>query len=283
MNTYVIARMTYREGARQPLLYVILGVSGILIFIAPLFSLFAFGEEISMVREVGLATITFAGLLIAVLLAYLLLTAEIEKLTVLTTLSKPISRSEFIVGKFLGIFYTCFLTMLFLGLILSLVYWLNEGRSILQTGLWEGRYLNHPERVAQDITRFLGQEVGLILKGVYACLLQVMILASFAILFSSRVSLVISALGCFMVFVLGHISNYLSLGLIKSQNIIWISLGRMINLIIPNLTDFNVSSLVADRYPISLSYLLATTLYAVVYSTIILTITCLLFGRREIK
>jgi hypothetical protein len=281
MNIYVMARMTYREGVRQPIFYIVIGVSSILIFMAPLFTLFAFGEEISMLREVGLATITFAGLLIAILSAYLLLTAEIEKLTVLTILSKPIRRSEFIIGKFLGIFYTCFLAMFFLALVFCIVYWLNEGRSMLQTGFAEGRYLNHPELVGQDIKDFMRQEIGLILQGVYFCLLQVMILTSFAIMFSSRLSLILSVLGCFMIFVLGHISTYLVQGLVTSHKFILVLIGRIGALLLPNLTNLNVSSLVADRYPIGLGYLTAATGYVVIYSIIILAIATLLFGRRE--
>lgn len=283
MNIYVIARMTYREGVRQSLFYVVIAGSGILIFLSPLFTLFAFGKEINMLREVGLATITFAGLLIAVMSAYALLTSEIERLTVLITLSKPVRRSEFIIGKFLGILYTCFLAMLFLGLIFCLVYWLNEGRGILQGGLTEGRYLNHPELVNQDVKDFIMQELGLISKGIYFCFLQVMILTSFAIVFSSQLPLVLSALGCLIVFVLGHISTYLVQALVNTKNLFWVLIGRISALLLPDLTNFNVSSLVADRFPIGWPYLLATTGQAVIYSVIIVALAVLLFGRREMK
>lgn len=283
MNSLVIARMTYRESVRQSLFYLVTVISAALLFVAPLFNLFAFGEELSMLREVGLATITFAGLLIAILSAYFLITSEIDKLTALTILSKPVSRSEFIIGKFLGIFYACFLAMVFLGLIFCLVYWLNEGRSILQIGLQEGRYLNNPELVGQDVKNFIYCELGLLSKGVYFCILQLMVLTSFAVMFSSQVTLVLSAIGCFLLFALGHISTYLIQALVTSGNFIVRLSGGIINLLLPNLTNFNVSSLVADRYPISWTYMLATTGYAVIYSAIIVIIAILLFSRREIK
>jgi hypothetical protein len=283
MNTFVIARMTYREGVKQSLFYLVIAVSAALIFLAPLFTLFAFGQEINMLREVGLATITFAGLLIGIVSAYLLLTSEIEKLTVLTTLSKPLKRSEFIIGKFLGIVYTCTLAMAFLGIVFCLVYWLQEGRAMLQTGLQEGRYLNHPELVTQDVRNFIRYELGLLVKGLYFCLLQVSIINAFAILLASQFNLLLSALGCFMFFLLGHITPYLTQGLINSKNMLVVLFGNFINLLLPNLTNLNVSSLVADSYPVSWYYLLITSCYTMIYVAIILIIASMLFARREIK
>ncbi len=326
MNTFAIARMTYREGVRQSLFYLIVAGSTIVLFLAPLFNLFAFGQEINMLREVGLAAITFAGLLISVIFAYLLITSEIDKLTALTILSKPVSRSEFIIGKFLGIVYACLLSILFLGLVFILVYVLNDiGLAIitfmgllalflpvfiLKKGLrtiynvltviiilglvfiylywliekiYAGQYLNHPEWALRNLDVFIKSEVVPILKGVYCCFLQVIILTSFAVLFSSQVSLILTAIGCFMFFVLGHISIYLTQGLVSSDNIIMYLTGWMLTLLLPNLTNLNVSSLVADQYPIGWGYLLASTGYTIIYSAIILIIAIALFGRREIK
>ena len=66
-NIYNIGRITYQEAIRQPLFYIVLAVSAVLLLISPLFCLFTFDKELSMIREVGMATITFAGILIALI------------------------------------------------------------------------------------------------------------------------------------------------------------------------------------------------------------------------
>ncbi|MFH1228633.1 MAG: ABC transporter permease subunit, partial [Planctomycetota bacterium] len=138
-NIYQIGLMTYRESVRQPLLYIIIAVSAILIFLAPLFSLFAFGEELSMVREVGLAAITFGLILITVLTANQVITLEIERLTVMMLFSKPVRRSEFILGKFVGIAATLLLTAVILGLVFIAVYWYKEGRPQIALMVSQGK------------------------------------------------------------------------------------------------------------------------------------------------
>ena len=49
-NIYNIGRITYQEAVRQSLFYIVLAVSAVLLLISPLFCLFAFGEEVSMIR-----------------------------------------------------------------------------------------------------------------------------------------------------------------------------------------------------------------------------------------
>jgi len=280
---YIIGNITYREAGRQPLFYIIIAASTVLLLISPSFTLFCFGEHLSMIKEVGLATITFAGLLISILTSYFVLTLEIERLTVMTTLSKPIKRAEFIVGKFLGVLFTCLLAMIFLGLVFVLIYWLKEGIGLLDKGLWEGRYLNHPARVTQDVFNFLKTEMLPLSAGVYLSFLQIMILTSCAIGFASQLPLVLTAVGCLLVFMIGHTSHHLAQALIKTDSIISVIPAKIIALTIPDLSNFDISSLVIVHSPVSLRYILLITFYGLLYSAIILAITILIFGRREMK
>lgn len=284
-RVYVIANLTARETLRQPLLYIVLLITTALLFISPLFVLFSFEEEmrLRMVRDVGLAAITFAGIIIAILTAELVVTSEIERQTTLTLLSKPVSKLQFIIGKFLGIIIGIVFVMIFLGLIFSLVYWLNEGLPKLKDSYMAGEYLNNPSGVWQDTGKFLREEIVLLIKGVFACFLQIMVLTAAAIALAIFFPLAITGGGCITFFILGHMSTYIYSGLAQSNSVFLQIPGKIIYTLLPNLTNFNVASLVATQSPLSWGYLIWLTLYAVVYSGFILTITSIVFAKREIK
>jgi ABC-type transport system involved in multi-copper enzyme maturation permease subunit len=280
-NIYEIGLMTYKESTRQPLLYIIIAVSALLILIAPLFSLFAFGQEMSMVREVGLAAITFGLLLIAVLTSNQVITQEIERLTAMTLLSKPVRRSEFILGKFAGIVATAASAAFVLGIVFMAVYWYKEGSPQVQEGVKQGK------TYWEAFSGFARKDLAALATGVYFCFLQMALLTAFAVFLATYFSLVLTGIGCFVIFALGHISDYLyhSLRTPPGQegNIIVDSLGWLITLVMPNFTILNVSSLTATLTPISFGYLAWATLHTAVYSAIILLLTIIVFGKREIK
>ena len=68
-----------------------------------------------MYKDSSLMTIMVLAILVAVWTASVSVADEIEGRTALTLLSKPISRREFVLGKFLGIVWANFLMFVILG------------------------------------------------------------------------------------------------------------------------------------------------------------------------
>jgi len=236
-----------------------------------------------MMREVGMATITFAGILISILTASLVITSEIETLTAILLLSKPVRRSEFIIGKFLGIFTAIILAFVFLSLVFIIGYWLKEGLPVIQQGMKEGKYLKPENSVYKDTWGFIKSDVLILLKGIYGCLLQVGVISSFATLFSIYFSLVLSGIGCFVILILGNISDYITLSLNVQGSFITKALGFIGSSFLPHFSILNTSSLVTTNTNISPTYLILTSLYTLVYVAFILYVTIAIFQKREIK
>jgi ABC-type transport system involved in multi-copper enzyme maturation permease subunit len=282
-NIYNIARMTYRETVRQPIFYIILAVSAVLLLISPFFCLFAFGQELSMMREVGLAAITFAGILIAIMAASQVITNEIENLTALMLLAKPVRRGEFILGKFAGILTAILAAFVFLGIVFILAYWWQEGLPAIRANLKNGKYLKDSSLISADIFRFFRNDIWLLAKGLYGCFLLVSILASFAVILSTYLPLAVSGIGCFAVLIIGNISDYLYHSLSESPSLISAGLARAISAILPHFSLLNTSSLVTAALPLSVNYLLLTSFYTLIYVSFVLYITIILFEKREIK
>ena len=99
----LIASNTFVEALRQPVFCLIVFIAGYLIAFSPCFTMFTLLENVKLVQDMGLASMFLAGLTLAVFSAYNVLSQEIERKTVLTLMSKPVGRVEFILGKYLGI------------------------------------------------------------------------------------------------------------------------------------------------------------------------------------
>src|SRR4051812_20843322 len=120
---FVITRHTFFEAIVQPIYSLLLALgAGVLIIFGAL-PFFTLGEDTVMYKSVSLDVI-----LLLVLIATLFATSrsiyeEIEDRTMLTLMSKPVSRWEVLVGKYLGIILSAAMAVAILGGILVLCTW----------------------------------------------------------------------------------------------------------------------------------------------------------------
>jgi ABC-type transport system involved in multi-copper enzyme maturation permease subunit len=99
----VIAGTTSRELVRSPAFTLLVGSAAALAALSPMFAFFHLGEEAKMVVDLGLGTSLVVGLLVGVLGASWAVNEELESLSALAVLAKPVSRTSFLVGKYLGV------------------------------------------------------------------------------------------------------------------------------------------------------------------------------------
>ena len=114
-----VALAAFREGVRQPMFWLILAFAVGLMLISPFLPYFTFGEDFKMVREIGYDITMLAGVLFAVLAASLSISEEIEGRTAITVMSKPVSRRQFLLGKYIGILMAGLLMISLLGWLFS--------------------------------------------------------------------------------------------------------------------------------------------------------------------
>ncbi len=113
---YTIALNAFLETVRQPLYGVILLATTLLLVLNVSLAAFTLEEDDKLLLDLGLNTLLLSGLFLSAFSASGVLSREIENKTVLTVISKPISRPLFVLGKFVGLvaalgvaFYLCFL------------------------------------------------------------------------------------------------------------------------------------------------------------------------------
>jgi len=111
LQMLTIARNTFVESVRQPVYFILIMVSGIFQVFNVWGSAYSMGytesAEVSgdnkLLLDVGLATIFVCGTLLAAFISTAVISREIENKTVLTVVSKPISRMAVVLGKYLGV------------------------------------------------------------------------------------------------------------------------------------------------------------------------------------
>jgi ABC-type transport system involved in multi-copper enzyme maturation permease subunit len=103
MIVLAIARNGFLESIRQPV-FVVLLVVGILGMVLNVnLAAFTLEDDNKLLIDLGLSTLFLTGLLLAAFTATGVLAREIENKTVLTVVSKPVSRAAVVIGKYLGV------------------------------------------------------------------------------------------------------------------------------------------------------------------------------------
>ncbi len=128
-QTLAIARNTFFESIRQPIMLVVLVVATIALILANPLSAFTMENDQRMFIDLGLATVFICGCLLAAFIATNVLGREIENRTALTVISKPVPRVLFVIGKYLGVAAAITVGTFYM----AVVFMLADLHSVLQT------------------------------------------------------------------------------------------------------------------------------------------------------
>jgi len=252
-----IARNAFREAVRDRVLYnlvlfvLLLTVSAI--FIGQLSG----GEEQHFIVNLGLSAMLLFGVFISMFVGVGLVYKEIERRTVYAIFAKPVGRGEFLLGKYLGLCLTLLVNVAVMGIGVSVaLIYASRGFDPLVFRIWPTILLIYVE---------------------------LMILTSIALLFSSFSSPALSALLTFMFFIIGHFSADLkslanSMGS-KPARVFFTALYYLL----PNLANYSFITPAANRQMPAAGDVAAATLYALIYICIILAAATLVFRRRNFK
>ncbi|UCF78940.1 MAG: ABC transporter permease subunit [Candidatus Eiseniibacteriota bacterium] len=254
MKVIAIARNTFREALRDKALYVLVVFSVVLVGATRVISPLALGEGVKITKDVGLSAISFFGMLAIIVMGAGLVHKEIDRKTIFMILSKPVSRRQFILGKFLGMADA---------LVVMVVVMLLALQLVLLTS-----------RVGLDV---------LVLKAGLLTFVELLVMTSIAILFSSFSTTALSASLTFIIYGVGHFSG----DLLKFADRLPSEFARyvchLLYYVLPDLEVFNVRGMAVHGSDISTERLLAATSYGVLYVLGALMFSVLIFSRRDFK
>src|SRR5450432_4083689 len=98
----VIALNTYREAVRARVLHGLFALALATAAYSLVVGAYALHSSLRVVSDLGAASISIYGIIVAVVLGATSLYRELELKTIFPILARPIRRSEYLVGKYLG-------------------------------------------------------------------------------------------------------------------------------------------------------------------------------------
>lgn len=101
-NIIIIAKNTFKELIRNRVLYSFLFFAIFLVLLIVAVGQLSYTEQFRLTVSLGLSCIHMCIMGLTVFLGGSLIYKEIERLTILTILVRPISRTQFLVGKYIG-------------------------------------------------------------------------------------------------------------------------------------------------------------------------------------
>ena len=176
-----IALGAFKESVRERVLYNLIVFAFLMIGAAILLGSISVGVEQLILVNLGLGAISVFGLLIAIFIGIGLVSKEIDRRTIYNILSKPVTRAEFILGKYAGLLLTLFVNT-----------------AIMTAGFYVALAIQKKGLALHDFS---------LLIAVYFILLQLAIVVGVAIFFSCISTSILSAVFTFCLFVIGNFSS----------------------------------------------------------------------------
>ena len=248
----VIASNTFRENLRDKILYNLLLFAVLLMGASMLLADLTILEHYKIMTDMGLAAINLVGVIIAVFVGIGLVSKEIERRTIYTIVARPISRAQFVIGKYLGLITTLVVNVLIMLVVFLLTLWGYHA----------------------PVHWVLVQAVQLIV-------VELMLITAIALFFSTFSSATLSAIFTIGLYIIGHLTTDLRGLAQKSQSEAVKAVANGVYYLFPNLDMLNMKGQAAMGIAIPLSYQALATTYGLLYAGMLIVGACLIFQQRD--
>lgn len=305
-----IALNTFKEAVRNRVLYVLLFFAILILLGAWVASTLAIFGQDKIMRDLGVAAINVVAVLIAIFVGLNLVYNDLDKKTIYTIISKPISRWQFLVGKYFGLLLTIYVNILVMAFFFLAVLYFREytaeevlGQLAMEGISGGGLMWYYFTSAVQSFGRALLTVVSLgayhneisagIMASTFLTMLEMAVIVSFAVLFSSFSSPTLSAFLTLFVFVIGRMNEdlyYLAILMarraggfenLEGGQVLVYHFTRLASHVAPNLSVFNQRDLIAQQLPLQITTYSIT--YGLVYAAGVLLVAALIFNRRNFK
>ena len=264
-----VALNVFRESIRDRVFYNLLLFAVLLVGAAVLIGQMTAGQDLKIIKDLGLAATSFFGLFIAVFVGIGLVWKEVERRSVYSLLAKPVRRPELVLGKYLGLAFTLLVNVLVMAVVLYLLlaFMHLSATESVRAG-WE---LEAPAIDPALLEAFL------------LIYVQLLLVTAIALFFSTFAGPMVSMALTFGFYVVGHFNADLKHfdAVVTSTPLVW--LLRVLYYLLPNLAPFDITAKVVHGQPVLAGYLVMTIGYAAIYITLLLSAACFIFSRRDLK
>jgi ABC-type transport system involved in multi-copper enzyme maturation permease subunit len=265
--TLLVAGAVFKESVRDRVPYSMVVFAVLMMAASYLISQMTAGQDLKIIKDLGLASLSIFGLLIAVFIGIGLVSKEVEKKSVFSLLAKPVSRTQFILGKYVGLVLTLAVNLSVMTMALyAVLFYVDATASASARAGWPVPAVDPRLLIA-----------------IVLIVAELALVTALALFFSTFSSPLLSALLTLGLWVAGHFNGDLR----RFENVTdvpvaaWIARGAYY--VLPNLAPFNVKAEVVYGMPVAAAHAGYTLAYAVVYVALLLTAATAVFRRRDFK
>jgi ABC-type transport system involved in multi-copper enzyme maturation permease subunit len=263
----LVALAVFRESVRDRVPLAIVGFGVLLVCASYLISQMTAGQDLKIIKDLGLAALNLLGLLIAVFIGIGLVAKEVERRSIYSLLARPVTREQFVLGKFAGLAMTlavnlAAMTIAYYGVLL----YQHVAATPAQRAAW-------PAPAADPR----------LLIAVALIFAELMIVTAVALFFSTFSGPLTSIMLTLALWVAGHFNADLRNFQEVMEAPVAVYVARVLYYVLPNLAPFNVTAEVVHGMPVAASHVWLTLAYAAVYVAALLLAAMAVFRRRDFK
>jgi Cu-processing system permease protein len=263
----LVALAAYKESVRDRVPLMIVGFGVLLVAASYLISQMTAGQDVKIIKDLGLAALSLMGLAIAVFIGIGLVAKEVERKSIYSVLSKPVTREQFVLGKYLGLVMTLAVN---LGAMCAAYY---AVLTVIHT-------LTPASTRAALVAPIVDPRLMIAVALIFG---ELMIVTAVALFFSTFSSPFLSAMLTLGLWVAGHFNTDLRQFEEVVDSPVAAAVAQGLYYVLPNLAPFNVKAEVVHGVPVSASHVGLTLAYAGVYITALLLAAMAIFRRRDFK
>jgi ABC-type transport system involved in multi-copper enzyme maturation permease subunit len=263
----LVAVNVFKESVRDRVPYSIVLFAVLLIASSYMIGQLTAGQDVKIIKDLGLAATAVFGLFIATFIGIGLVSKEVERRSIYSLISKPISRPQFIVGKYAGLVLTLAVNI---GVMTVALYAVLTYMTVTESAIF---------RSAWDAP---GVDPAM-LKAILLIFVELAIVTAVALFFSTFSSPILSALLTFGVYLAGIFNADLKHfdRIVESRAAI--ALARGLYHLVPDFAAFDVKTQVVHGLPVPFSYVAVTVGYGILYISALLLASTFIFSRRDFK
>ena len=219
--------------------------------------------------EVSATLIMLFTIIQAVWAASNSISEEVEGRTALTVLSKPLTRRDFILGKYLGILWTVAVMFIIFGTVFMAV--------VAYKPIYDARETSKEDPTWQQCH---SEMVGVV-PGLALSFMETAVLGALSVAISTRLPMLANFVLSFAIYVLGHLTPLLVQSKANQFEIVRF-FGRLISTVFPVLEYYDIQAGIAGGSSVPIDYLAWMLLYTFLYSGIAMLLALILFEDRDL-
>jgi len=248
-QTLNIAWIAIRELVYERVFYLLFSFVGLALILSILLGQMTYGEQTKLTIDFMLGSAHLAMVLFSIFMGISLFQRELQMGSVSMLLSKPVSRTSFLVGKYLG------QVLVQLGVMLAI------------TGI-----------VCLSLLRFDQVQYLAIFQAILLLFFETCVITAMTYFFSVNSGSITTAVATFGLFIVGHYSFNSNRNPASSSN----PLKEIIYAVLPNLEIFNLKTYASYGVTISRTEVGLSCAYAMVCITMFLVLAAVTFNKKDI-